>query len=295
MTDPAVKLTLSGKIGYEDEISVVQAARIISFLNASVDGESTHDGELGDDLRTGGGARTGGAGGAGRRNGLTPRDALEASGARTNPEKIVALALYVERQGDKDTFTLEDIKPLFRQARESTPANLNRDLDQAVRLNWVAESDVRGEFYVKDQAVVVLEDGFDAIRGTRGAGTRPRSGGGSSRKARKSATATPAAFSEVEVSPVLDDYVNYHRLKTKTDKFLWALNAAKIWGVETVTNSEIVWLTDKLGDGISTNDVTGNYRANYKRGFANKNTEGKIRIVPDGTEYLKGLSSGADE
>lgn len=85
------------------------------------------------------------------------------------------------------------------------------------------------------------------------------------------------------------------RSRPKTDKFLWAVNAAKLWGIEALTNADIVWLTDKLGAGISSGDIASNYRSNYRHGYVNKNAEGKTRITPAGTEYVRGLVAGAGE
>jgi hypothetical protein len=290
--DTTIKLAMTGKLSYEDDITVVQAAQIISYLHsgvvpigvtpASSSGAPEYVGVV-----------NGLATPDPRRSGLSPRDALESAGAKTNPEKIVAFALYVERQGSKDTFTTDDIKPLFRQAREPAPKNLSRDLDAAVRLNWIAQANERGEFYVTEVAADALESGFDSIRSGRGGGTKAKPT--ASRRPRKTSIPTPDAFKDIEITPSIDDYINYHKVKTKTDKYLWAINAAKLWDVESLTNSEIIWLTDKLGAGISPDNLGGCYRDNYRRGYVNKTTEGKTRMTPAGTEHLVSLSTGPSQ
>lgn len=284
----AIKLTMTGRLSYDDEITVAQAAQIITYLNS------------GEVLISPVGPPAGGSGTVGsstgsRRSGLTPRDALAVAGANTNPEKIVAFALYVEQQGGKETFTLEDIKPLFRQARESTPGNLSRDLDAAIRSGWVAASSDKGEYYVTESAARVLDSGFDSIRPGRSAGGSKAKSAGSSHRSRKTSIPMPEVFKDIEISPSIEGYINYHKVKTKTDKYLWAINAAKLWGIDALTNSEIVWLTDKLGVGISSADLAGYYRGNYKHGYVNKNTEGKIRMLPAGTGHLASLKAGAGE
>jgi hypothetical protein len=282
-----VKLTMTGKLSYDDEITVVQAAQVISYLHSGATPSSV-----------GPPAADGLAAPEPRRVGLSLRDALESSGAKTNPEKIVAFALYVEQQGDKHTFTIEDIKPLFRQAREAAPRNLSRDLDSAIRSNWVAASSEKGEYYVTDLAADILETGFDNIRSGRGGGTKvgsAKSKPATTRRTRKASIPMPEAFKGIEITPSIDGYMNYHKVKTKTDKYLWAVNAAKLWGVEALTNTEIVWLTDMLGVGISIGDLTGYYRGNYKQGYVNKNAAGKVRVTPAGTDHLVGLGTGAGE
>lgn len=287
--EDAVKLTMTGKLSYDDDITVVQAAQIIAYLHSGTTPTSSVGPVAGN------GEVIGVEASERRRVALSPRDVLVSSGAKTNPEKIVAFALYVERQGDKDTFTVDDVKPLFRQAREPAPGNLSRDLDTAIRLNWVAASSEKGEYYVTDVTANVLESGFDSIRPGRGGSAKAKAKTAPSRRTRKTAIPTPEAFKGIEITPIIDGYINYHKVKTKTDKYLWAVNAAKLWGVEALANAEIVWLTDQLGECISSADLTGYYRPNQKRGYVNKNTEGKTRVTPAGTDYARGLTAGADE
>ena len=288
----AITLTMSGnKLSYNDDITVVQAAQIISYLHAGIALTSpvTPSPAVAESDSPAASER--------RRPGLTPRDALEATGAKTNPEKIVAFALYVEQQGGKDAFTIEDIRPLFRQARESVPGNLSRDLDAAIRSNWIAAAEDKGEYYVTEVAAGVLDSGFDSIRSRGGTAkatktTRTTKTPSSRRTRRTTAIPVPEAFKGIEVSTTLDGYVNYHKVKTVTDRYLWAINAAKVWGVEALTPTEVAWLTDQLGAGIPQSDLTGYYTRHQKKGHVNKNAEGKIRVTPPGIEYLAGLGTG---
>jgi hypothetical protein len=220
---------------------------------------------------------------------MSPKEALEASGAKTNPEKIVAFALLVYQQSGKEAFTLEDVKPLFRQAREATPGNLARDLATAIRSGLVAEAETNGEYYVVDKALDVFESGFESLRSKRPPGSRSSSGS-AKRRPRKPVT-VPVAFDGLAPSPTVDGLINYHKVKTKMDKYLWAVNAAKLLGVDAVDAGEIAWLTDRLGEGISKNDLNGYFRGNQRHGYVNKNAEGKVRITPAGAVHLEGLTA----
>jgi hypothetical protein len=285
--DKPVKISISGRLTFEDQITLGQAAQIVAFLDAPTDGTSPAG--LGATRPT----RPGGSGGGGGT--LSPRDALESSGAKTNPEKLVAFGLAVLQEGTKDTFTVEDVKPLFRRARETTPKNMPRDIDAAIKAGWITESEAKGEFYVTEKAAGVLEAGFESLRGSRtarGNGAKPRSS--TPKKPRKSADAVPEAFSAIDEIPVvIDGLVDYHKLTTRKDRFLWAVNVAKSLGVAAVSNQQVVWLTDQLGDGIETKQITANFTLNQKPGYVNRSTQnGKIRITPQGQEYLK-LLAGA--
>jgi len=287
MTDEVrpLKLIISGKLQFEDQITLAQAAHILAFLDRPASGAiaGTHSQVLGKAL------------GSQQPNGMpNPRDALEASQAKTNPEKIVALALYVVQDGSKETFTIDDIKPLFRRARETPPANMTRDLDIAVRAGWVSESETKGEFFVTAKASGVLETGFEPLRRATVSGSRSRTARGSSgaKKINKVQGEVPAVFAALnEISPTLDGYIDYHKAKRRTDKFLWAIHYAKSVNIPALTNKEITWLTDKLGDGIASGDIAACYRSNHKTGHVNRSMQDhKIRITPKGEAYLKELS-----
>lgn len=276
--DKPVKISISGKLIFEENVTLNQAAQIIAFIDSSSVAMNTpRDAIVSPRLSTAGSIIST----------SNPREALELSGAKTNPEKIVTFALYIGQEGAKDTFTLEDIKPLFRRARESTPRNISRDLDAAIRMGWVAEGETSGEFYVTSKAAHVFETGFDAIRGSRVNTLKKR--GTPNKKIRKSPMVTPIAFNDIDIiSPTSEMYGDYHKLKTKTDKFLWAVNAAKVLGIPALDNQSIVWLTDQLGEGIATGDIAGYFRQNRNAGYVNRSTQdNKIRITPKGEEYLR--------
>jgi hypothetical protein len=284
-----IRLTMTGKLSYDGDITIVQAAQIVTYLHTGLAPISPVGPPASvDDL-------SGAAEPNRRQAGLSPREALASAGAKTNPEKIVAFALYVERQGDKDTFTLDDIRPLFRQARETAPSNLSRDLDAAIRSNWIAAASQKGEYYVTDVAADVLDSGFDSVGSGRNGGAKPKPKSTSARRPRRTVIPMPEAFKGIDITPSVDGYLNYHKVKTKTDKYLWAINAAKLWGVEALTNNEIIWLTDKLGVGLPSQDLGGYYRGNFKPGYVNRNAEGKLRVTPSGTQHLLNLGAGVGE
>ncbi len=287
MDDNSVTITLSGKLSYKDQISLTQAAQIIAMIGSGEVAPGTFAAAPPKDSRVKGG-------------GASPRESLEASGAKSNPEKVVAFALHVIRQGGKAAFTSDDVKPLFGRAGEPTPRNLSRDMRDAVRVGWIAESDTNtGEYYVTDKARDVLETGFDQLRGVRRSSSKPapRGRASSNKTTRKTSDAIPTAFEDIEIiHPTIDGMVGYHKLKTNTDRFLWAVYAAKLLGVGTLDNHHVVWLTDRLGVGIPSKDVSPYYKRLHQRGHLNRTTkDDRIRITPAGEEYLKALPIGGKE
>jgi hypothetical protein len=94
VSEKPTKIVITGKVVYEDEITIAQAAQIIGFLNAEAGATLPGSGLLG----RAGGSRAGASSDA---KVASPRAALDASGAKTNPQKIVALAAYVLQDGER--------------------------------------------------------------------------------------------------------------------------------------------------------------------------------------------------
>ena len=278
VTNP-IKITISGKLSYEDNISLNQAAQIIAFIDSS----------SGANFATTPAAATRLAPVQIANPGLTastPREALDNAAARTNPEKIVAFAGLIHAEG-KDTFTLEDIKPLFRRAREATPKNLTRDFDVVIRLGWADEGEAKGEYYLTKKAMSTLESGFERERTPRKSSgpSTPKSTG--TRRPRK-AIEVPESFSGIDPIPAsLDGVVDYTDLGTQKDRFLWVLKLAKTLGIDGLDNKDVVWLTDHLGAGLPSNNVGKTFSDARAAGNVNKSTQThKIRITPKGEAYL---------
>lgn len=279
-----VSIKISGKLSYEDNITLSQAAQIIAFIDSSTSGSSTMPAAV---------TRLAPTALISSSIVKTPREALEDSGAKTNAEKIVAFAGTVLDEGQKETFTLEDVRPLFRRAREITPKNLSRDLDGAIRANWVAEGDEKGDYYLTKKALEVLETGFSKVRATHSKSTSTPT----SKKPRRTGIEMPDEFKSVDPIPAsVEDYPDYFKLTKDQDRFLWVLALAKHLNLDGLDNKAIAWVTDQLGHGIELGLIGSKLSAAKNSGRANRSTQtGKIRITTPGEEYLKGLLAGEEK
>lgn len=277
MANEVIKLELTGKVGYEDEISATQAAEIIAFLNdAAAPLRNPPSGAI--QKEVGSGARSAG-----------PRAALDATGAKTNPQKIVALARYVLQDGG-ETFNIDAVKVQFQRAREPMPKNMSRDLGLAIAAGWIEESE-EGEYYLTNEAYKALQNGFKDKRSTpqrnrsRGSAVRSR---GSGKAGKTPRAAKPEVFAGIdEFHTTMDGYPGYHDMKANKDKLLWAVQYAKAKGISGLSNQAIAWLTDHLGDGVPAKQITAAFNSAKKGGLATRSTmDSTIRIVPKGQEYL---------
>lgn len=278
MTTKQIILTIKGKVGYEDEISVAQAARIIAFLN-----DDDRDANLGADLAGDLGDRVRDDANKSANKVGSAREALDLSGAKTNPEKIVALGEYVLQDGG-ETFKVEDVKAQFRRARETAPGNFSRDMTTAVQAGWIAPGD-GDEYYITNKIQGIFDGDFKFPKSTSNAGGR-------SRVAPKAKT-KPDVFAGIDEFPTrMDGYPNYPKMKTEKDRVLWALQFAKSEGIKGLANKDVAWLTDHLGAGVPSNNIAGAFRGGKSAGHMNRSTvDQSIRITEDGEAYLKTVGS----
>lgn len=98
--------------------------------------------------------------------------------AQRNPDKIVAIGAFLQRQGTTE-FTAADIKPMFQQAGEPTPGNFMRDWRWAQSAKWIAP--VIG----KDKSFFVTRAGHEAVDAHFSPEIRKRTAEPISKKARK--------------------------------------------------------------------------------------------------------------
>lgn len=280
MNDEPITITIEGKVGYKDQITVAQAARIITFLNTEEDAVPISVGldavagvpTAGPDSRKPAGTGVGSA-----------REALDISGARTNPEKIVALGQYVLQDGG-ETFKTEDVKAQFRRAREAPPANFSRDLSTAMKEGWIAQGE-GDEYYTTHKIQGIFDGDFKFPKATT-------NGGGRSKTTAKAKT-KPDVFADIDEFPTrMDGYPNYAKMKTERDRLLWTLQFAKSQGIKGLANKDVAWLTDHLGAGVPSRNIAGAFRAGKSAGHMNRSTvDQTIRITEDGETYLKAVGS----
>lgn len=288
-------IQIKGKVGYEDEISVAQAAQIIAFLN----GDPTGSPSLGDETNdSDGGSRRNEARSKGRlqKQVESAREALDVSGAATNAEKIVALGAYVLQDG-VETFKAEDVKAQFRRARETAPANFARDLGVAIQAGWLA--DEGNEYCITSKIQGIFDGDFKFPKS--GTSTTSRKSGNNTNgrrtaKPQNSKTGKPEAFATIDEFPTrLDGVPAYSEMKSYTDKLLWGLQFARTHQIKGLTNKEVVWLTDHLGAGIPSKQVSAAFNSLKKAGYANRSTQDNtLRLTDDGEARLASLSPSGD-
>ncbi len=79
----------------------------------------------------------------------------------TYPEKVLTIAAYLKEFKNKESFSPEDIRPLFRTIGDVPPANFGRDFRIALGNSWIAPDDRDpNTFYVTSLGVKALSSNF---------------------------------------------------------------------------------------------------------------------------------------
>jgi len=79
----------------------------------------------------------------------------------TYPEKVLAIATYLKEFKNRESFSPEDIRPLFRTIGDVPPANFGRDFRLALGNSWIAPDDRDpNAFYVTSLGLKALSSNF---------------------------------------------------------------------------------------------------------------------------------------
>jgi len=126
-------------------------------------------------------------------------------------------------------------------------------------------------------------------------GTAPKQARKTPRKTKPASSTVPERLQDIDLQTSMEGYLDFHALKKKGDKLLWVLQFAQTAGLPSLSNVEIVFLSDRLGDGIPSTDINGYYKSNLKKGHVNRSLQDKsMRILPAGSTYLAALTNKAD-
>ncbi len=271
----SVKITLIGDgLSYECDATVVQAAKIIGFLNT----DDTLSNDYGSTNPT---LSTSFIEAPQARALSSPREAILGANAKTNSQKILVLGAYLTQRDGSDEFATSELKTLFVKAGEPAPRNLTRDIRDAIKVGYIMESMTSSDMYaVTNTGLQTLEEGFSSTLQKK---TRKKSSSKSSRK-----TSTPEWLLGLSVDDQLEGFPSYRQLGTRSNKVLWILQWVTIAGRERITGTDICSVADKLSDDIPAKQVAASFSQHLSGGRVSKTADG-YKILFSGSQYLKQL------
>ncbi len=94
---------------------------------------------------------------------------LRSKNPSTAMDKTLVFAVFSETENGKDTFNVEDILSLWRQAKEVPPSNLNDLINKNLKKGYIAEEKTekgqKKNWYVTRTGSEVVEKGFEKQNG----------------------------------------------------------------------------------------------------------------------------------
>jgi hypothetical protein len=277
----SVKVILQGDgLNYETDTSVIQAAKIIGFLNTQTPLAGEYPAVSAQMLKQDNFLEESKA-----RQASSPREAIIESGAKTNVQKIVVLGSYIIDRDDTEEFGSNELKALFLKAGEPAPRNLARDMRDAVRSGYITSSlDKSDAYIVTNTGKKAISDSFTVNNPQT---KRKRKAGSNS-----SSTAKPKLetewLKEITVIDQLENFPSYRKMATRSQKALWILQWGKVNDKDKLSGAEIIAIASKLGNNIPRKQVTATFSPYLSKEYVSKSSDG-YSILYDGTEYLKSM------
>lgn len=280
----AVDINIKGDgLTYEASTSILKASQIIAFLNAGTEISASQQ-QLSSSSQNPQLTQL-------KYNNKTPIDALSESGAKTNMQKILVFARYHLEKAGGLTFDPQNIRIYFKKAGIGEPSNYNRDIRDAIALNYIYEED-KGEYVITDYGNKLLESGFDGEAKYKQGKKKQLSVKHSSKK--NSILRASDSVSALEIVPKLEGIIPYHDIGKKGDRILWILYFAFQNSISELAPSDIEYMATKLLDRIPTTSLAALTEKSRKDVYLTKTNDGKFKLLHDGIEYLKNIANISD-
>jgi hypothetical protein len=274
-----IKIKIEGEgLNFEAEGSIAQAGQIISFLGQSRNETSSVYPPTNQIIAAHHVPTT-----------ATPREFLVRTNARTNPEKITALGVYMIDEKGNPSFSRKEIEELLRKSGEKVPKNMARDLDKAVQLAYIYPLDSTRDYDITETGRTAVESGF----ATKTKATTHRTP--KKRSMIHDDTASTSDIRETIKNATIDpsgsgDAPDFAQTPTKKMKIVWLLNWAKSNNLEPLTRKEIEALALKLRDSIPARDFSGHTKDIIRNGLiVEVGNSGGFQIQRSGIDALRTL------
>jgi hypothetical protein len=210
---------------------------------------------------------------------VQPKDVIVTSGAKTYPQKVVAIAVYLRDQLGQQQFTSQEIKTALKKMGDE-PGNFGRDLRSAQDLQYIICVDEAADVYE------LTDKGAEEVASSFAGGSAKKSATAKRPPVSKGVSDEVRAF---DFGGGLEGFPDYHKLQTKGDKILWLLAYADAKSVKSLTPTEVDFLSTELRDRVEGKGFTALNQRNMRNNFVLKKSDG-FQIQHKGLEHLKSLN-----
>lgn len=268
-----VKIQLSGSgLNFDGEVSLFQATQIMAFIARPPEQESNESPLelLSSEAKTE-------APKSNVRRYESPRDAIDSLQAKTNPQKIVALSLYLGATSANGVIIeYSQVLAEFTNAGEKTPKNISRDVNDAVSAGYLYPTS-KTSFRLLLSADTVPEQGFKTVK-------RRRSAPKNRDKASAPKLEIRAEVLNMPIVTSLDGYMDYFDLKLRSDQIVWILKYAEGHKIAGLNRLEIINVSSRIGGDIDSKAFTASNKANVKNGYVSL-TGSQFALTAKGNKY----------
>jgi len=215
-------------------------------------------------------------------NKIQPKEMISRSSAKTYPQKITALGIYLKETQGQTSFSSDEVKAMLRKMGDE-PKNFTRDLKSAVDLQYITCINPDQELYeVTDKGCDACDKNFAGSVEKKTAGTKRMFISNGVRDELKG----------MQIVATLDGLPGYHDLAKKADQILWLMQYADTKGINTITPVEVDFMSSELRGKIAAKHFSVLNDRNLKNGYVAKHPTG-FQIQKKGSDYLMSLSSKA--
>lgn len=105
---------------------------------------------------------------------LTVGEFIEQCEATSNPEKIVAISMFLRNYAGHETISRNDVRAQFQRAGEPIPANFHRDFVKAVSSKWISTTTDGKNYFITGSGRKAVENKFSTDTRKVASSTRRR-------------------------------------------------------------------------------------------------------------------------
>lgn len=191
----------------------------------------------------------------------SPKAAISALKAKTNPQKVVAISLYLGANSQNGRIlNHSEILAEFSKAGEATPKNFPRDVSGAVADGYV---------YPESKTTFRLLSTTDNLAG-EGFKKSKRSSSSKGNSGKREKLEVRPEVEGMSIESTLDRSKGFFDIKERSDKIMWILKYAETKGVKSLNRKEIFLISSKLGGDVDSKNFTSSHTPNIKNGYVSQ-------------------------
>lgn len=272
----SIKITISGDgLHFEGDTTLFKASQVIAFLGTENDivtqqpYQSSFTNAVLDKPKL-----------------SSPREALIASKAKTNAQKIAVIGKYLMDRDSVDSFSAKEVRETLKKSGEPLPANFSRDIADSVKFGYIYHAGKnRDQYAITEVANEKITAGFGNDESVLVSNK-------SSKKRKKSPGISVAVRDEIKSIDIPDSFKGvtfWNDGLNKGERILWLLAIADEKGVSELFSQEIAYLASKMKDDIPAKNVPSLVDSHFKKTRIKITNNGSFQLLKSGFNHIENI------